>query len=308
MVSKGGFYNSITPTDDGRHEHFSEEDFFGYMTSIKTDVESCAGKSESISKVRQKYWYDPFPEPEVHSESKDETGPDDFIASRLDTIDFSDLLDDSGDGYVNYAFVFNTVEGHSIFDEFKYRYLCKDGKVRKLEEDDPQIFHARYKEGALQMSPLIEQRMEQICEANGFKKSSLDAYVSIKVSMRKVPDHIFTFNELKDAIMNADDRVDNTICIDETGHVVAVSDFDYHVYPVSYSTFGALGNYVGPYSRGTEDYIIKDLRSLFFYYLKTGREARYMEFEDDRDVKTIFSDTKQLLESYKSGREIPPCS
>ena len=107
--------------------------------------------------------------------------------------------------------------------------------------------------------------------------------------------------------MKADDIRDNTICIDEKGHVVAVSDYDYHVYPVSYSTFSAFGNYVGPYSHGTEDYIIKDLRSLFFYYLKTGKDARYMEFDDDRDVKTIFSETKQLLEDYKSGREIPPC-
>lgn len=307
VVSKRGFYNSITPTDDGRHEHFSEEDFFGYMTRIKKDVVYCIKNGISLEAVRRKYWYNPFPEPEVHTESNDDTDPDDFITTRLDTLCFSDLLDDSGDGYANYAFVFNTVEAHSIFDVFKYRYLCKDGMVRKLKEDDPQIFHAHDKEVALQMSQWIEQRMEQICEAKGFKKSSLNVYVSIKVSMRKVPDHIFTYKELKDAIMKADDRLDNTICIDETGHVVAVSDYDYRVYPVSYSTFGALGNSVGPYSHGTEDYIIKALRSLFFYYLKTGKEARYMEFDDDRDVKTIFSETKQLLEDYKSGREIPPC-
>lgn len=307
VVSKGGFYNSITPTDDGRHEHFSEEEFFGYMTRIKKDVVYCTKKGISLDAVRRKYWYNPFPEPEVHTESKDETGPDDFIASRLDTLCFSDLLDDSGDGYANYSFVFNTVEAHSIFDVFKYRYLCKDGMVRKLAWDDPQIFHARYKEGALRMSQLIEQRMAQICEANGFKKSSLDAYVSIKVSMRKVPDHIFTFNELKDLIMKADDRRDNTICIDEKGHVVAVSDFDYHVYPVSYSTFGALGNYVGPYSHGTAEYIIKDLRSLFFYYLKTGREARYAEDNDEREVKTIYDETKQLLDEYREGRNKSPC-
>lgn len=45
----------------------------------------------------------------------------------------------------------------------------------------------------------------------------------------------------------------------------------------------------------------------FFNYLKTGKEARYIEFDDDKDVKTILSETKQLLEDYKSGRKIPPC-
>lgn len=199
------------------------------------------------------------------------------------------------------------MEGHSIFDVFKYRYLCKDGMVRKLKEDDSQIFHAHDKEVTLRMSQLIEQRIEGICKENGFNKSSIDACVTVKVSMRKVPDHIFTYKELKDAIMKADDRVDNTICIDENGNVVVVSGYDYHVFPVSYSKFNALGNFVGPYSKGTAEYIIKDLRSLFFDYLKTGKEARYAEDHDEREVKTIYDETKQLLYEYREGRKKSPC-
>lgn len=309
IVSKGGFYNSITPTDDGRHEHFSEEGFYGYMTSIKNDVDYCINKNIDLEAVRQKYWNSPFakPEIEVHSEETDKIGSSDFITTRLDTLDFSDLLDDTGNGYAYYAFVFNTMEGHSIFELFKYRYLCKDGKVRKLDKDDPQIFYAHEKDVALRMNKLIEQRMEQICEENGFKKSNIDAYVTYKVSMHKVPDHIFTYKELKDAIMAADDRVNNIICIDETGHIVVVSDYDYHIYPVSYFTFNALGNYVGPYSNGPTKFIVEDLRFLFLDYLKTGKEARYKEGIDVGDIKNIYNETKQLMEDYRMGREIPPC-
>ena len=309
IVSKGGFYNSIPPSDDGRHEHFSEEEFYGYMTNIKNDVDYCIKKNIDLEAVRQKYWNSPFPKPEIKvpSEETDKIAPSDFITTCLDSLDFSDLLDDAGNGYANYAFVFNTMEGHSIFEVFKYRYLCKDGKVRKLDTDDLQIFYVHEKDVALRMNKLIEQRMEQICEENGFKKSNIDAYVTYKVSMHKVPDHIFTYKELKDAIMAADDRVNNIICIDETGHVVIVSDCDYHIYPVSYSTFKALGNYVGPYSKGTAEYIIKDLRSLFFDYLKTGKEARYKEGIDVGDIKNIYNETKQLMEDYRMGREIPPC-
>lgn len=308
VVSKGGFYNSITPTDDGRHELFSEADFFEYISNIKNDVDCCMKKNIDLDTVRKKYWCSPFPEPEVvvHSEETKKTGPSDFITSRIDTLDFSDLLDDSGNGYANYSFVFNTMEGHGFLDLFKYRYLCKDGMVRKREEDDPQIFHAHDKAAALRMSQLMEERMEQICEENGFKKTAFDTYVTINVSMRKVPDHIFTYKELKDAIMKADDRVVNTICIDETGHVVAVSSYDYHVHPVSYSRFGALGNHVGTYSKGTAEYIIKDLRSLFFDYLTTGKEARYKEGYDKRDVKTICDETKKLMEDYKNGKKEAP--
>ena len=308
VVSKGGFYNSITPTDDGRHEHFSEEKFFEYMSNIKKDVDYCIERNVDPDVVRNKYWLSPFPKPEIKvpSEETEEIGPLDFITSHLDTIDFSDLLEGTGDGYAKYAFVFNTMEGHSILDIVKYRYLCKDGMVRKLEKGAPQIFHAHDRDVALRMSQLMEQRMEQICEINGFKKSNLDVFISIKVSMRKVPDHIFTYKELKDAIMKADDRVKNTICIDETGHVVVVSDYDYHIYPVSYSTFGAFGNHIGPYSKGTAEYIIKDLRSLFFEYLKTGHEARYKEDVDERDEKTIYDETKKLMEDYMNGSKEAP--
>ena len=47
VVSKKGFYNSIIPTDDGRHENFSEEGFFEYMTNIKRDVDYCMGRGIS---------------------------------------------------------------------------------------------------------------------------------------------------------------------------------------------------------------------------------------------------------------------
>lgn len=307
VVSKGGFYNSIMPTDDGRHEQFSEEKFFEYMSRIKNDVDYCTKNDISLEAVRRKYWCNPFPEPEVVVHSEETTGPSDFITSRIDTLDFSDLLDDSGNGYANYSFVFHTMEGHGFLDLFKYRYLCKDGMVRKLEEDDPRIFHAHDRAAALRMSQLMEERMEQICEENGFKKTAFDTYVTINVSMRKVPDHIFTYKELKDAIMKADDRVVNTICIDETGHVVVVNDYNYHIYPVSYTTFGALGNHVGPYCGGPETYIIKDLRSLFFEYLTTGKEARYKDYVDAMDLKTICDETKKLIEDYKNGVKTPPC-
>ena len=309
IVSKGSFYNSIMPTDDGRHEQFSEEKFFEYMSRIKKDVDCCMKKNIDLDTVRQKYWNSPFQKPmtAVSLDETEKTGLSDFIASRLDTLDFSDLLDDTGDGYANYSFVFNMFEMQSVLDPFKYRYLCNDGKIRKLEEDDPQIFHAHDKNVALRMNQLIEQRMKQICEENGFKNFHLDVSVSNKVYMRKIPDHIFTYKELKYAIMKADDRVDNTICIDEKGHIVVVSGYDYHIYPVSYTTFGALGNHVGPYCGGPEEFIIKDLRYQFFAYLKTGKEARYKDYVDAMDLKTICDETMKLMEDYKNGVKTPPC-
>ena len=126
-------------------------------------------------------------------------------------------------------------------------------------------------------------------------------WVEVHCIMQKKPTHVFTYKELDKAIFAADDRKDNVVCIDEEGYVVVACGVDYHIYPVSYERFGAFNNYVGPYSNGTATYIIKDLRSLFLEYIKTGKEARYTEDSDDRDIKEIIRETKALLDGCKNG-------
>lgn len=41
--------------------------------------------------------------------------------------------------------------------------------------------------------------------------------------------------------------------------------------------------------------------SLFLEYIKTGKEARYTEDSDDRDIKEIIRETKMLLNNYKDA-------
>lgn len=41
--------------------------------------------------------------------------------------------------------------------------------------------------------------------------------------------------------------------------------------------------------------------SLFLEYIKTGKEARYTEDSDNRDIKEIIRETKMLLNNYKNA-------
>ena len=59
IVSKAGFYNSITPTDDGRQSDFSETEFFDYITTMKKDVDDAKSNGTNLSYVRRKYWANP---------------------------------------------------------------------------------------------------------------------------------------------------------------------------------------------------------------------------------------------------------
>ncbi len=300
IVAKGGFYNSITPTSDGRHSLFTEPEFYDYISGIRNDVINTNGEENELAKVRGKYWTNPKqPSSFIINENIDKS-VDINVSSHLDELDFADLLDDSGNDKAKYFFTIDTIEWHSPFEPYKDNYLCKDGKIRNLENNDNQIFFAHDKSMALLMKKQMKQRLVDTF-AKDIEYPKFDAYVSVHCMMQDLPEHIFTFNELKQEIYSADDRKDNVVCIDDNGFVVVASDVDYHIYPISYSPFYAYKNNVGPYSNDVATFIVKDLRSLFLQYIKTSVEARHSEDNDCRDIREIIRETKTLLESYKNG-------
>lgn len=300
IVSKGGFYNSITPTDDGRQSDFSEAEFFDYITAMKKDVDNAKNDTD-LSYVRHKYWTNTRKILSVPKIDKSVQKSDYDIREHLGDLNFSDLLDGTGDGYAKYYFTFDTLVFRSPFDFYKYLYLCKDGSIKKLDKNDDNIFYAYDKNKALSLLEQLNQRIADECTKHGVANSNLLCWANIHCMMQKMPTHFFTYNELNKAILAADDRKDNVVCIDEEGHVVVACDVDYHIFPVSYERFGAFKNCVGPYSNGTATYIVKDLRSLFLQYIKTGKEARYTEDSDNRDINDIIRETKDLLDDYKNG-------
>lgn len=223
------------------------------------------------------------------------------IGEHLGDLNFADLLDDIGDGYAKYCFTFETAEWRSPFDIYKDLYLCIDGSIKELDSNDDRIFISYDKNKALRLLDQLNQRIADECANHGVADSNQQVSAKIHSMMQKAPTHLFTYRELEDAILSADDRKDNVVCIDEEGCVVVATDVDYHIYPVSYERFGAFKNYVGPYSKGTAKLIVNVLRSLFLQYLETGIEARYTEDIDNRSIKEIIRETKSLLDNYKNG-------
>lgn len=303
MVAKGGFYNSITPVDDGRQSDFSEAEFFEYITAMKSDVDTAKDIGVGVSNVRYKYRNNPKQIPSVDQNQivENEKSSDYDIGEHLGDLNFADLLDDIGDGYAKYCFTFETAEWRSPFDIYKDLYLCIDGSIKELDSNDDRIFISYDKNKALRLLDQLNQRIADECANHGVADSNQQVSAKIHSMMQKAPTHLFTYRELEDAILSADDRKDNVVCIDEEGCVVVATDVDYHIYPVSYERFGAFKNYVGPYSKGTAKLIVNVLRSLFLQYLETGIEARYTEDIDNRSIKEIIRETKSLLDNYKNG-------
>lgn len=306
IVSKAGFYNSITPTEDGRQSDFSETEFFDYITAMKKDVDDAINNKTELSYVRQKYWIHPKQIPSFPKIEEKEKNSDYDIGEHLDDLIFADLLDDTGDGYTKYYFTFETLAFRSPFDFCKNLYLCKDGSIKKLDRNDDNIFFSYDKNMALSLLEKLNQRIADECRYHSVDASNLKVWATVHCMMHKAPTHLFKYQELENAIFTADDRKDNVVCIDEEGHIVVACDIDYHIYPVSYERFGAFKNYVGPYSNGTAGYIVKDLCSMFLQYIKTGVEVRYTEDIDNRSIEEIRRETKTLLENHKNGTKALP--
>ena len=296
IVAKGGFYNSITSTSDGRHSNFTESDFFQYISEMKTDVDRAKADGHNLEHIHRKYSQNPKMLSEIVENEIDDTKQHKCESDEhWEDLSFSDLLDDVGDGYAKYYFTFDPQTCHSPFDFYNDLYLCKDGKIRELGENSDEIFYAYDKKKALSLLEQINKRLFDICNPKVVKEPLLEPWANVHCKIWKTPAHFFTYRELDNAILSADDRKDNVVCVNEEGYIVVASDEDYHIYPVSYARFGAYKNYVGPYSKDTAKYIVKDLRSLFLQYLKTGIEARYSENEDGMDIKEIVEETKKLL-------------
>lgn len=313
IISKRGFYNSITQVQDGRHSEFNEEEFYNYMNNIRDDYNS---PNVSAKTVRWKYSRNPHKrfdtEPVVQTtqEKKDQ------VSNHLDEFDFSSILDESSDNSAVYSI---TIEKEGLGTDLwnpifsnKKLFLCKDGKIQELGPDDKSIFYAHDKKIAQNIVNDIERKFEQYKNESDLEN---DVYVETEIRMAKIPDHIFNYKELEKVLTDGDDRIDNTLCIDENGHLVLVSPDMRRFYPVSYEPFYAYKNYVGPYinkdgnRQNYNMFILKNMMILWLEYLKTGNEARYSDGEfggDNREVNNIKDEIKRLINDYNTGKKVAP--
>lgn len=96
----------------------------------------------------------------------------------------------------------------------------------------------------------IETAINDAYHSAGFENEGFQSTVC-KMTMRRTgkPTHLFTKEEIKELMKNADDRLGNTLVIDEFGLAQVIPEyFDKHTYPVSQETWCSRNNYVGKYS------------------------------------------------------------
>jgi hypothetical protein len=169
-------------------------------------------------------------------------------------------------------------------------YLCTDGYIKALKETDmSEALEVNSKENVIALIEAINNKVKSDCEANGLDTEL--AYLSwdIDIIRKSKPSHLFTFDEIKNLMANADDSKNNKLVIDENGcaHIITIPGPTY-LYPVSIETWHAGNGYVGQNSSLSDAEPAYHLcLSLWLDYLNTD-EKQYDDYYKQIDVdKTI---------------------
>ena len=172
-------------------------------------------------------------------------------------------------------------------------YLCKDGYIKTLNRTDvSEVLEVTSKENVIALVEAINNKVKSDCEAQGLDEER--AYLSwdIDIIRKNKPSHLFTFDEIKQLMADADDSKNNKLVIDEDGyaHIIVIPGPAF-LYPVSIETWCAGNGYVGQNSCLSDAESVYHLcLSLWLDYLNTDKKQYddyYRQVDVDKTIEEI---------------------
>ena len=266
IVPKFGYYNQQPSTYDARHNNCTPDKFKAYIQAMKKLADEGEKKGYTFGQIVHALNKkpNPFSRPDDYDLSnkldKPVSIPESFISDLIGNLDVSDKLSGINDKvspatfalYITPAVVtknFASIVIRDHEDETQY-FLCKDGKMRNTCWKDNQVLKLHDRSVTNSLIEKIETAINDAYHSAGFENEGFQSTVC-KMTMRRTgkPTHLFTKEEIKELMKNADDRLGNTLVIDEFGLAQVIPEyFDKHTYPVSQETWCSRNNYVGKYS------------------------------------------------------------
>lgn len=223
--------------------------------------------------------------------------PADFIEKNLKSWNFSKEISKLRRHTPNLHFLLKVHPLFYFVDLFSTKgdYLCKDGIVRTLNKDDlSKALELTSREDVIELVTEINNVVKTECVAKGYDGDSAFLNFSFIMIGRSKPTHLFTLDEIKDLMRNADDDKNNTLVIDELGYAHIVNNYkEQLLYPVSQETWCAGNRYVG------KDSTLSDAEpsyhlclKLWLEYLQTG-DRQFDDYYPIIDVDKTIEEIKK---------------
>lgn len=326
IVMKDGPYNNIIGTYDGRHGDCSIDQFRIYINTLlsqylncyysikknsllndlsEEDVEETILRLEYFNKNPFKKNYKNKNDSEITKEIEDTEKSKNYIKVNFLNFNFSKILSKdtiSNSANIKFVFKFNASTDARFLDFLndEHYYLCKDGYIKKINLSLNEKYYFLFDRSlAISMQNMLIERVNDILKQKNLTKlEEYEINFSIELIKNGCPQHLFTKEEIKDAMKCADDRFHNQLVIDENGYAKVIKDEGYgHLYPVSHESWDAGNMYVGKYSKllSLEDSYNSSLQG-WLSYLMSG-EHQYMDYvQDNKNIEQILI---QIEKYYK---------
>lgn len=307
IVLKNGPYNHITGTYDGRHGMCSNNQFRQYLEMIIDIINECAKDDISEEAILNSNVFNKNPfeaelaceEPAIRKENREKRKKaKDFISCQYKHWCFKGIYDSSSpQKNIRFYITYESGNGSILSYLANKEYLCKDGFIKTLDaKEKDQIYYIYSRQEAIKILENCSDLIKEKCLEEEHDMPEFKTYFSVGIERCGKPKHLFTKNEIKELMRNADDRVHNKLVIDEDGYPRIIQNIDEaFLYPVSHETWDAGNMYVGKYSTLSsldEDYIFS-LQG-WLSYLKSNKHVHMDYMHENRDLNRLLNEIKKF--------------
>lgn len=318
IVLQGGPYCKINEHDDGRHGNCTADELRDYVgkLSIYNYLFSKIDDEEKQKEIQSSFWNvindckfqvnrSRIDEEELetsHEEYPERDHVANFVENNWMKFDFSESISiqssQSVESNACYYFIFNLGKAIDFWESFslirKELFLARNGR---LSESDSDILYIDNLISAKEIhSALIEKIHELTCV---YCHSYETPYFRVEIKLKHQPSHLFTEEEIKDLMRNADDREANTLVVTPDGFVEIIQDRNQITYyPVYYETWEKNNLYVGKYSK------LSTAHDAYLYcigkwreYLRTGIKPYMDDYNpyETEDESQIVREIEELM-------------
>ncbi len=314
ILAKTSVYNRFIDTYDGRHGKMSDAQFAAYLKDIKhyydcgisdTGTHSLFRNEEGKNKLQH--------ERETKQLIISEQNFYNAITAYFDNNYFK--VENVGRADAIDVCTFWIILCISVGIERQYFLLDRNNKFIKANKVDCStryLFSDKFKTdaGLSFSSRLVAEdaiaAIQSQLEENGLWNNQ--CLFTLQSKRHAAPVHLFTRQEIYDAMRRGDDEKNNSLVVDEYGFATLINDEDQRflrrtTYPVRGETFDPYGNYVGKYA----DLNNREFELLYLTFLSAWKDYLLTEESQYVDYYETSESEEELILSIRTIIEQKSC-
>lgn len=324
ITMKIGPYNNLPSTYDGRHADCSPNTFALYIETLSHYFEKLkiVGCSEEEALAHLEKTKNPFATKDTPKDltitSVQPVSPLEYIKNEYLKWNFKECMANYNNhegsfrfyfvlkyNQMSYSFVDIPLIDFDLLSESSTEllFVMNNGTIKKCISNKETIsgsncYYLTNRNEAVILRDQLNHKLLEICPK--YQMKCVDYSVGFELLPFRVakPLHLFTKEELRRKLLEADDRKSNRIVVDEDGYILIVpGKNDHRLYPVSHEAYMPRNKYVGKYSSLDHlDDTYHRLLDAWLRHLKNNKHVFCTDFLSSFNETTTLNEIKKYYQ------------